>query len=216
MLVLVLEKGHSSLQDVLDAGVLPRAEQLSTLTRVGECIASLHAKRIVHCDVKPSNIVLFRDGPREVYKLIDMETCTEVGQAQSSEHTPQYCPPEMAKALKRTPPTPVIAHPTYDVFSFGLLCVHVLTGKPFWDGYSPEAILEELIGADYTLNAHLPKSITSQARSMLKKCLVMLPSTPRPRMRDLLDQSYFRLSMGKTTMVGAVKVSEGAFVFKCV
>ena len=207
--ILIMEKGLSSLEDVLEAGSLEFIEIMPILKRVGECLMALHAKRLVHCDVKPSNFVQFRDGCREIYKLVDLESCTKFGSVQSSAYTPQYCPPEMARASSLA----LKAHPGYDVFSYGLLCMHVLTGVPYWSGHEPDAILSALCAPDFVVS--IPESLSSNSRKMLKLCLASLPGSRKP-MRDVLDHRYFKLSSGATTMLSAVKVSACVRERECV
>ena len=203
--VLVLERGHGSLADVLEGGPLSDGEKLAILTRVGECLTALHDHGLVHCDVKPSNAVLFRDGPREVFKLIDLDACTAVDSVQSSAYTPQYCPPEMARAVRRTPPTSVVAHPGYDVFSFGLMSIHVLTGVSYWSGRAPDAIVSAL--CEESFSVRVPTTLSAETRRMLSLCVA--PSVAKRRsMREVLDKGFFKLGVGKTTMMNVMKVRE--------
>lgn len=101
--------------------------------RIGAQIAGalgyMHAKGLVHCDVKPGNIVVAADG---VAKLTDFGSAYRVGatitrQDQIS-YTPAYAPPEVIKG------NPV---PASDVYSLGATLHALVVGAPPGSGPSP-------------------------------------------------------------------------------
>jgi len=56
---IVLEYGEQSLADYLKKGPLQRNERKFVLDRLAHIVQHLHSQNIVHCDLKPSNFVLF-------------------------------------------------------------------------------------------------------------------------------------------------------------
>lgn len=94
-------------------------------------MAGLHAKGLVHLDLKPENMMVF-DGR---LKLIDVDGCVRVGfkikiTDPSISFSPCYCAPEWATfVLQQDGPT-IIADPCLDVWSTGCLVCELVTFVP--------------------------------------------------------------------------------------
>jgi serine/threonine-protein kinase len=97
---------------------------LEVIRQVAAGLAHAHARRILHRDVKPENILIFPDGRAALtdfgvsrFALEVTRTCTEAG-------TLGYIAPEQAYGHPR---------PGSDVFSLGLIAYDLLTGVlPSW------------------------------------------------------------------------------------
>jgi len=89
--------------------------------------AALHAKGLVHLDIKPQNFMLFGNQ----WKLIDVEGCIHAGKCMPTNGgavacTPGYCSPEFARAwLKPQHMTEIIFE--MDVWSLGMTLAEVVT-----------------------------------------------------------------------------------------
>jgi dual specificity tyrosine-phosphorylation-regulated kinase 2/3/4 len=99
-----------------------------------EAIAFCHANNIVHCDLKPENVLIGADGFPNV-KIIDFGSSCFVGQ-QRYEYIQSrfYRAPEVILGIKYGPPM--------DVWSFALIVVEIITGKPLFPGDSEREVLE--------------------------------------------------------------------------
>eukprot|EP00416_Gambierdiscus_australes_P042154 CAMPEP_0171114306 /NCGR_PEP_ID=MMETSP0766_2-20121228/85002_1 /TAXON_ID=439317 /ORGANISM="Gambierdiscus australes, Strain CAWD 149" /LENGTH=408 /DNA_ID=CAMNT_0011576597 /DNA_START=65 /DNA_END=1292 /DNA_ORIENTATION=- len=109
LLFLVMELGEESLQERLQS-YAKRGESLSVqeLRELQWALCSmvwgLHAVGFVHMDIKPQNIMRFRSGGVDQWKLIDLDGAMETGVDLGLEHctfTPEYMPPELAVACGR-------------------------------------------------------------------------------------------------------------------
>lgn len=80
----------------------------------------MHRKELVHCDLKPSNIMYFAADNR--WKLIDLESARKAGYCGNPRTTPVYAAPEAICDLY-----PVGGWLTsHDLFSFGVIAFELL------------------------------------------------------------------------------------------
>lgn len=133
-----------SLQNALDY-----AEQLL------EGLAHAHAHRIVHCDVKPENLILFADGTLKLadFGIAKLYVRTIYG---SSSGTLGYMAPEHAMGRPST---------RSDVFSAGLVIYRMLSGRlPEWPFDWPPAGHDKIRRHGPELSEFLRKAIEVRAK----------------------------------------------------
>jgi outer membrane protein assembly factor BamB len=143
---------------------------------LAEALVSIHRAGVVHRDMKPSNILLTRDGPRVIdfgiARAAEAATITQTGMAVGS---PSYMAPEQASGGETGPPG--------DVFALGAVLTYAATGKaPFGGGSIPQLV--------YRIVHEQPnlEGITDPAlRSLVAACLDKDPSR-RPTAVQLLDR----------------------------
>lgn len=94
-------------------------ETLLLFARVGRAVAAMHASGILHCDLKPSNIMV--TGNRQP-KLIDLGQACKIGTTKKRiQGTPGFMAPEQVQRKTLTVRT--------DVFGFGATLYWALTGR---------------------------------------------------------------------------------------
>jgi eukaryotic-like serine/threonine-protein kinase len=110
-----------------DDHALDVAGRLHLFTKACDAVAAAHRSLVVHRDLKPSHILVTRDGGVKlldfgVAKLIDAPACSDVTQAAGVPFTPDYASPEHVSGGPITTAT--------DVYSLGAVLYELLTGTP--------------------------------------------------------------------------------------
>ena len=127
----VLEYGEQSLADYLKKGALQRNERKFIADRLANVALHLHSHNVVHCDLKPHNLVLF--GLK--WKVIDLESARRAGEPVSMKVSPSYCSPELARAVLGKQADRMRASCALDMWAYGLVSssssrASVLQDKP--------------------------------------------------------------------------------------
>lgn len=135
----------------------PFREACHLAVRVADVLCALHAAGIVHCDVKPGNVLVNRQGD---VKLIDFgiahlpaEQGVISGDCNSA--TIGFAPPEQLRGGRPSP--------QWDVYAFGCFFHTLLTGAP----PNANALSEELKHA--TLG--IPPACAKKVTRLLSRCL---------------------------------------------
>jgi len=152
------------------AGGAPQLlEQVVQLVlQTAKALAAAHAHGIIHCDIKPENILVRSDG---YVKVLDFGLARQIGHdaiAAGIAGTPRYMSPEQARAEPISPAT--------DIYSLGLVLYELVTGKHAFPGQSP------FLPATPTSEPLVPSSINPRVPPRLDSLiLAMLASKPEER-----------------------------------
>ncbi len=146
------------LRDILDdEKLLPVDQVLDIVAQVALGLAYAHEHDIIHRDVKPSNIMVLRDGHAKItdFGIARMSSAAVRTQTGMVLGSPKYMSPEqvMGKLTDRRS----------DIFSLGVMLYEMLTGTPPFLGENVNAIMYQ------TLNAipQPPSSLNSAVPDML-------------------------------------------------
>ncbi|HEX6290992.1 MAG TPA: serine/threonine-protein kinase [Herpetosiphonaceae bacterium] len=104
---------------------LPPQQAVDYTLQVAAALAHSHANGIIHCDIKPDNILIDQAGH---VKLLDFGISTVGGQCSEGEvlGSPHYIAPERVMGMPITPAA--------DVYSLGIVLFQMITGVVPFDG----------------------------------------------------------------------------------
>ncbi len=123
-------EGETAAALVSRRGPLPVAMAMELMAEVLDGLGAAHALGIVHCDVKPSNVIVGRDGKARVVDFGMLEGATQhehgSGSPKGLVGTPRYMAPEQILAQRVSPAT--------DVYAAACTLFSLLTGAPPFEG----------------------------------------------------------------------------------
>lgn len=126
-----LEAG--SVASVMSKGPIPVAQAVDITKSIARALVHAHGAGILHCDIKPGNVLLDRGGQARLGDFGQSRLTTELSPALG---TLYYMAPEQA-VLKGIPDA------RWDVYSLGALLFHMLTGDPPYRSPDAERRLEK-------------------------------------------------------------------------
>lgn len=186
-IVMELVQGRP-LSDILaERGTMPPEEILTILAQVARALQVVHDAGVVHRDVKPSNILITREG---LAKLSDFGISTGTNQLPMTAAgmvmgTAQYLAPEQA--------TGNLATPAGDLYSLGIIAYEALTGNRPFVGASQVDIAYQHVNSPVP---PLPETVPAAVRQVVMELLAKRPAERPLSARELarrLDRIVIRL-----------------------
>jgi serine/threonine-protein kinase len=165
-MVMELVSGKTLRDIVAERGPLPAHEVARLIGQVAAALDAAHAAGVIHCDVKPANVIV---DSRGVAKLTDFGIARAARDRDEQEllGTARYIAPERVEG------GPVTART--DVYGLGLLAYELLTGRPAFDGAtSEELVRERLVGPPPPLRL-ARVGIDDRLDAIVERALATLP-----------------------------------------
>lgn len=147
-----------------------------------EGLYAMHSQGYIHCDIKPENFLVNRDGD---VKLIDLSLAQKVktglaklfgGKPKAVAGTLSYMSPEQIKAAA--------LDPRADIYSLGCVLFELVSGKPPYTGDSPNDLLNKHISAPIPSPVVLNDNVTQEFANVLK---VMMAKKADQRFPDVWE-----------------------------
>lgn len=171
--------GHTLKEHIKEAGHLPVQESLQIAGGIASALAHAHAAGLVHCDIKPHNILMMPDGGVKVAdfgiaRAVTESTMTYSGNVVGSVH---YFSPEQAKGTLITPKS--------DVYSLGVVLYEMLTGQLPFQGETPVSIAMQHLQDEPRSVREIDASIPPVVEAVVNRTMSKDPSL-RPTSSELV------------------------------
>jgi len=170
-----------------EQGCLTEAQAIALTKKIVQALAELHKRRIVHLDIKLSNIMITRDG--EV-RIIDFGLANHLDlpdliyeSFQEPKGSPAYIAPEQFFGVRDEPRS--------DLFSIGTMLYEMTTSKlPFPEAHSELGVINRIKGSAQTPRHYRPE-LSENFATLVLTCLQNMPDRRFANMDELylaLDQ----------------------------
>jgi serine/threonine-protein kinase len=158
-------QGESLLELLKHKKSLPVEKALKIAAQICHALDYAHTKKIIHCDIKPSNIMITQDEQVKVVdfgiSILNMDDAKDSGLM----GTPSYMAPELIDGAQ--------ANELSDLFSVAVLLYEMITGELPFSGSDAHAVLYKIINSE-------PESIDDiqpdSLKALLTKALAKNPA----------------------------------------
>lgn len=174
-----------------DRGCLAETEAIALTKKIVYALAELHRRRIVHLDIKLSNIMLTRDGD---VRIIDFGLANHLDlpdliyeSFQEPKGSPAYIAPEQFFGVRDEPRS--------DLFSIGTMLYEMTTSKlPFPEAHSELGVINRIKGSAVSPRQYRPE-LSEGFAALVLTCLENMPDKRFASM----DALYLALEQIKST-----------------
>jgi serine/threonine protein kinase len=152
----------ATLADLLRSGPLPPDRVRQMAIEVTSALAYVHEQRVIHRDVKPSNILFDTDGRALLgdFGVAVALDATRLTLDAGTIGTAAYLAPEQASGSD--------VSATADIYAFGLVLSEALVGRPVYSGTLAE-ILTAKLASDPAMPANVPAPFSSLLPRMTRR-----------------------------------------------
>jgi serine/threonine protein kinase len=152
--------------------VAPVAEALEWVAAAADAIAHAHRQGVIHCDLKPANLLLDDQGR---IRITDFGFATIVNRRPPARisigGTLGYMAPEQLDSAWGA------IGPQTDIFGLGAVLFSLLAGRPPFSGKSIAELLQDMFAKSGrpSLRNHRP-DVAPEVESICWKCLALVPA----------------------------------------
>lgn len=179
-IVMEYVQGNSLKDKIRDCGELDILTTTKIAKDIANGLAHAHAHNLVHCDIKPHNILMTPDGLAKIAdfgiaRAITESTMTYSGNVIGSVH---YFSPEQAQGGAITPKS--------DVYSLGIVMYEMLTNRLPFTGENPVSIAMKHIEEEPTPPSQFRQQIPPMLEAIVLRAMNKNPDL-RPSSFDMIQ-----------------------------
>ncbi len=166
---IVMERLENSLKAVIErSGPLEVVDAIRIAAEVAAGLAAAHARGIVHCDMKPANVLFDSQGRAKIADFGIARTPQDAAETPQLFATALYVAPERVEGK---PPTPAT-----DIYGLGLVFYEMLVGKPPFTSSDPTVLLRDHVVRPPIPPSHLRPSLPHEIDAIVTKALAKAPA----------------------------------------
>jgi serine/threonine protein kinase len=172
-LVMPLLSGGTLKQLIKRRGQIPWKEAVQLLIPIAEALEYAHEHKVIHRDVKPSNILLTEKGTPMltdfgVAKVVEEESTQDLTGTSTTVGTPEYMAPE--QITSKTVDTRA------DLYSLGVVFYEMVTGRRPYEADTPLAVLFKKVSEPLPRPSQFTKDLPEVVERFLLKALAKTPA----------------------------------------
>jgi serine/threonine protein kinase/Tfp pilus assembly protein PilF/TolB-like protein len=177
----------------MQAGTMTLSEALDVAYQTAGALAAAHEAGIVHCDIKPDNVMLRQDGLVKVLdfglaKLLERETPADPNEPTLIDlrlasgmiiGTPHYMSPEQARGQDLDARS--------DIFSLGVVLFEMITGRRPFDGPTTNDVIAAILTREPPPVSRFSPQVPSELEQILARTYAKDREHRYQSSRDLLS-----------------------------
>jgi len=170
-----------TLEQLLQSGPLPPPRIVHIVSQVADALEHAHRQRLIHRDVKPSNIMVDEQQNDRVtlmdFGLVRAAEGTDLTRTGTIIGTPEYMSPEQAEGAHVDQRT--------DIYSLGVVVFKMLTGQVPFSRSTPHAVLIAHITQDPPSITSINPSLSLAVEAVVHKAMAKDPQARYERATEL-------------------------------
>jgi serine/threonine-protein kinase len=190
-----------SLREILDSGVVLAPQTIADIAaQIAEGLAFAHKNGIVHCDIKPANVMVLANGQVKItdfgIALLPTGSRTVAGHVFGS---PKYISPEQVVGRQ--------VDARSDIFSLGAVTYEMLTGVPPFNGADLDDILSRVINETPVAPSTRRRGLSVAFDVVVGKALAKHPNERYQSAQDMADDLRHLASETTSIVAGPLRAA---------